>query len=400
MTMDIIFISFWSLNDPLTLSTVFPNIQLLVEHSQINLIHFITIERTNKSTLKKKKITLHQKIIHLPIYERNNYICKALTPLKILYYISSFRKNSISLIIARSSLAAIPAYFANVLFKLKFTVESYEPHSRYMVDNGVWNEFGLKYNFLKLIEEKIETFAFKLYPVSNNFKNSLIEKGVSNEKVSIIPCSVNQSVFAYNPKKREEIRNKLNLTDDCVVAINVGKFGGIYYDTEALLYFQKAKDAFNNFHLILLSPENKNILSKKLLDKGFCESDFTIKHASFIEVPNYLSAADFAFAMIKPTKSSHAMSPIKIGEYYASGLPIVITPNIGDDSDIILTENAGEIINVFGENEFLKIKKILNCINHRNRISNLASNYRSHEVNRINYNRLIEEIEHLEDEEV
>lgn len=391
--MNIIYITVWGIDDPLTLSTVYPNIRILSENPKIESIHLFTVERSNNISAKNNKIVTLEKVKHVPINEKINTLSKALTSIKILKYISKFRNKSKLLIIARSSLAAIPAYIANRLFKIRFIVESYEPHSSYMLHNEEWNRCGLKYNFLKLIEGRIETHAFRLYPVSMNFKKTLIEKRLPIEKISFMPCSVNINEFEFDSIKREEIRSELSLTDDCIVSINVGKFGGIYLDSKAFQLFKEAENNFNKFHLILLSNDKHSIIKEKLKDSGINDDNFTIKNVDHSEVGHYLSAADFAFALIKTTPSSNASSAVKIGEYYASGLPIAITQNIGDDSSIIIKENAGEIIYPNEVNKFEKIKTLVLEKDHRTRISKLASKYRSIDINYKNYNKLVKDLD-------
>lgn len=62
-----------------------------------------------------------------------------------------------------------------------------------------------------------------------------------------------------------------------------------------------------------------------------------------LEVLDYLSAADFTFATVKSAPCRLFCSAIKIGEYWASGLPILPTPGVGDDSAISEAEGGGAV---------------------------------------------------------
>lgn len=64
------------------------------------------------------------------------------------------------------------------------------------------------------------------------------------------------------------------------------------------------------------------------------------------EVPDYLSASDFAIATIKPAPCRLFCSAIKIGEYWASGLPVLVTPGVGDDSAITEAEGGGAVFDL------------------------------------------------------
>jgi hypothetical protein len=59
------------------------------------------------------------------------------------------------------------------------------------------------------------------------------------------------------------------------------------------------------------------------------------------EVPRYMGLADFGLCPVLPTPSKRYCTPIKNGEYWALGLPVVITPLISDDSDLIVEHRAG-----------------------------------------------------------
>ncbi|HEY4651975.1 MAG TPA: hypothetical protein VIG72_11210, partial [Pontibacter sp.] len=87
------------------------------------------------------------------------------------------------------------------------------------------------------------------------------------------------------------------------------------------------------------------------------------------------------FATIKPYPSARYCSPVKIGEYWASGLPVLLTEGVGDDSDIIKNEGGGALFNL-QEPESVKraiwqIQAILQDPTHRQEIPKLAIKYRS-----------------------
>ena len=87
-----------------------------------------------------------------------------------------------------------------------------------------------------------------------------------------------------------------------------------------------------------LKEQNSNLKKQGIdLTRVFIDS---VPHA---EVANYLSASDFAFATIKPTPTRLYCCPVKNGEYWANGIPILLEDGIGDDSDIIKNEGGGVI---------------------------------------------------------
>ena len=77
------------------------------------------------------------------------------------------------------------------------------------------------------------------------------------------------------------------------------------------------------------------------------------------EIANYMGLGDFAITPIKPIPSKRFSTPIKDGEYWALGLPVVITANISNDSDLIEQNEVGAILHTFDEAGYKEvIKKI------------------------------------------
>ena len=105
----------------------------------------------------------------------------------------------------------------------------------------------------------------------------------------------------------------------------------------------------DKFRFLLLSNASDDYLKEKVLK-------FDIQHSTIIklfvnhsEIPRYIGLADFAISPVKPVPTKKYCTPIKDGEYWAMGLPVVITPGISIDSEIIKENRAGAILESFGE---------------------------------------------------
>jgi hypothetical protein len=62
------------------------------------------------------------------------------------------------------------------------------------------------------------------------------------------------------------------------------------------------------------------------------------------DVPEWLAMADFAVNPQRPVPAKRYGTPVKDGEYWAMGLPLVILPEISDDSEVVEKEKAGIIL--------------------------------------------------------
>lgn len=388
--MNIIYISYWGILEGITESTVLPHIKILSEYPVIEKIFLITIERDNKGEVT----TITDKSYHIPV-QSNSRLFPVLGKFIDFFLIPSFLQNicivhQIDTIIARGSMAGSIAYLLSKRNQIPFYVESFEPHSEYMKDSGTWKHYGLKYRIQKYWENKQRLHASGLLTVSNSYTKYLNESLSREIQILTASCAVDLKRFSYNIKDKEFIRKKLGFINDEIVAIYVGKFGGLYYDINNLDIFKTITNSIPNLGVIILTPGKIFSISNKLNELVDSGHKVIIKNVSHCEVPRYLSAADFAISLVKPFKSAKYTSPIKHGEYWANGLPILMTEGIGDERNFLEKEKGGVL---FNENNLMssleKLQEILDDPGHRTRIPELARKYRSFDKVKEAYEKMI-----------
>ena len=345
--MKIVFISYWGLNDGLTASTVLPHVDVLASYEKVEDIFLCTIERDQFHSL-----SLNRKVKHVALrskYPRNIIANKVYDFFFFPRIVARIvRHEKVELVICRGSMAGAIGYRVSKQTGIPFVVESFEPHSTYMAESGVWPRYGLRFLIQRTFEKIICRSATFLLPVANGYAEELISKGVDAKKVHVVPCVVDLKKF--QPGNRKASREKLNLKQDVTIGIYVGKFGGMYYDDEAILIFKKADGVFKNFYLLILTPDNSDSVTQKLLLHGFSQSKFMVAKAPHDQVPLYMIAADFAFATYKKSYSKKFLSPVKVGEYWACGLPVLLTEGVGDDAEIIERNNCGATFSLEKDN--------------------------------------------------
>ena len=387
--MILLYISYWRAADPLTTSTVVTHLSIAAELPHVEKIILVTLE---SRTLPVPSLTI-PKTIHCPLYSANTGVG---TLNQVLDFINQPKKlaqlveaHGAELILAKGVLAGALALKASELCKVPFMVESFEPHADYMVESHEWRKGGLKYFFLRRWERLQMKKAQRLFTVSNNYK-ALLQSEYHVEQVATLPCCVDVNAFSFSEALRKNFRERLQINADEVVGIYAGKFGGIYYDKEAYRVFALAANYFRRFRLIVLTPEAPEKLVPQLMAAGLTREQMEVRFVPHHEVPGWLSAADFAFATIKPAKSRKYCCPVKDGEYWASGLPILLTDGVGDDYQLLQQTQSGAI---FDLNEatlmkgFATIAEILKDSRHRQRIHEIAVQHRSYDITRQLYAR-------------
>jgi glycosyltransferase involved in cell wall biosynthesis len=393
--MNILYIGYWPATDPLTKSVILPRLEFLADIPAVENVIFCSIERHGKQI---QRPVLPGKVVHLPFISedrKNVYVTKFFDFVRLPVFLrETVKKYKVELIIANSPLAGIIGYAFWRLIRIPFVVECFEPHADSMNESGVWTKWDVRYIILKFFEKKQAAHARQLLTVSEHFSNLLLFNKVEPHRIFTVPNGVDLEKFAYNKDDRGRIRLKLNIPPTASVGIYVGKFGGIYYDHEAFLLFASAFKFFgDSFRLIVLTGHAKNEVISRLKSLGIPMGNVIVDFVDHNDVPAYLSAADFAFSTIKPVPIRLYCCPIKNGEYWANGLPILLEPGIGDDSDIIKNEGGGIILEkgVPLNVSFNKLKELLSLGREAvaEMIRPLAYKYRSMEIIKKVYRKIL-----------
>ncbi len=347
MSNRILFIGYWNLDDGLTHSTIFPHLKILKEIPNVEYLHFINTQRETPSVYSLDKID-DISVDYTPVYSKNipfNHLDKVFDFVYVPKLICKLcKKYQINLIIARGAPAGSLAYLATKENKIPFIVESFEPHADYMKAAGEWKSFGFKYLFQKYWEKQQKKYAKALITVAVNYRNCLIEEGVGKDKIFVVPCAVDQNIFYKDKSLRKKIRLELNIPDNVIVGVYAGKFGGLYLKEEAFQIFKEAFEQIKDFHLLLLTNIESSWLNRMIHHYKLPSNRIHLNFVPYSEVNKYLNIADFAFALYRSNHVSQFLSPVKIGEYWACGLPVLITPNLGDEMHWINEKRLGTII--------------------------------------------------------
>ncbi|MDQ3048358.1 MAG: hypothetical protein M3R27_12475 [Bacteroidota bacterium] len=134
-----------------------------------------------------------------------------------------------------------------------------------------------------------------------------------------------------------------------------GKFGGIYLDKEVFDFLRIASEHWNEkFRVLVLTSHSKEEIQGFCKDSGL-DPKYVLQY--FVPhklIPDYIGLGDFAITPVKPVPAKRYCTPIKDGEYWALGLPVVIPAKISDDSGIIYKYKIGSILEELNEEAYKK----------------------------------------------
>lgn len=196
--------------------------------------------------------------------------------------------------------------------------------------NLVYEVHGLPAKF-RLYEKCLYGRVKKIIVITNQIKKILVDKRIAgNEKILVAPDAVDLEKFDKIKMTKKELREELGLPKDKKLIAYIGKLRTKAKEkgvADIIRAFKKlaALDA----NMVFVGGEAESVEQYKALmsDLGLKKEDVVfIGHVPFPEVPKYEKAMDVLVMPFPWTRHyAYHMSPLKMFEYMASGVPIVTT---------------------------------------------------------------------------
>jgi glycosyltransferase involved in cell wall biosynthesis len=165
--------------------------------------------------------------------------------------------------------------------------------------------------------------------------------GCSN--VVVFPSSVDFKTFQIAAKRRYELRKALNFGQSDVVLVYAGGMSH-YQMIPEMLEIWTDLSRLPNINFLLLTnwmPEGSNASLLSLVNRIPRLVHISVPRS---DVPEYLAASDIGFLLRDDDPINTVASPVKFGEYIASGLAVVTSPGLGDISCMVTDRNIGALV--------------------------------------------------------
>lgn len=175
--------------------------------------------------------------------------------------------------------------------------------------------------------------------------------------ITVIPCCLDFEIFERPSKEdRMSARSKLNIAPDAVTLVYLGSLGTVYCFQQMLAFFVVLKQNNPDAKFLLVGKHDAEaVLAKaRAVSPNLGKDDFRYVRCARQDVPYWLGATDLAICFIIPSFSSLGVSPTKLGEYLAVGLPVVCNSGVGDVKAIVEGIDGGVVVDGFDETELRK----------------------------------------------
>lgn len=358
--MNLLILTYWSFKDALIQAYTLPYVRIIKSHLPGNaLIFFVTLEQNSNKINNEDKRVLKSRlkeegIIWMPFTYSPFGVVMMLKWLLIALrlYALLFLKN-IATIHAWCTPAGAIGYFLSKFSGKPLVLDSFEPHAEPMIEAGQWAKDSMAFKLLFELEKRQAKHAKTVIACVPSMKDYALRKyGVDIKNFYHKPACVDFSLFDMRKGKNRALLEELNFCNK-LVCVYAGKFGGSYLTQEVFDFFEVCHGFWGDkFRVLLLSNHPQadiKLWSKNAnLPPDLITQRFVVHH----EMPDYIGLGDFAIVPFVPVPSKRYGSPIKTGEYMAMGLPIVITKEISDDSEMIDKNNLGFVLSTLSDLEY------------------------------------------------
>ena len=259
------------------------------------------------------------------------------------------KRKQIELVHARSHIPALIALRLKRRLGVKMIFDVRGLMAEEYIDAGHWRAGSMAARATKRMEARalnasdgVVTLTDALWTEMQSWP-SLSLQSLAHET---IPCCIDLEAFRFDESARVARRSELNVADRFVLVYS-GSIGGWYMTSEMAAFFAELKRQMPGAFFLWLTQGDRSIVDNAMTTAGLETRDYAVQSVAPADVPSWLSAGDAGIAFYRPGISRLGTSPVKVNEYLACGLPVIVNAGIGDTDSLITREEIGTLVSDF-----------------------------------------------------
>jgi len=208
----------------------------------------------------------------------------------------------------------------------------------YLYSQGqVTGETRVAYEKMLNNDRKMILLADRVFCVSSilaDYNMKLVGGKVNSKKFFLYPGNADERYFYYSEKVRLTARDELGVGDRFVVAYSGGLEMPWHVPDLLFIFFEKISAVTRDTVLLVLSKD-RQVAFDYAAKYGIDDDRIIILSADNRKVHRYLNAADIGTLFRTDDIMNRVSSPTKFAEYLMCGLPVAISPRVGDLSGVV-----------------------------------------------------------------
>jgi len=208
------------------------------------------------------------------------------------------------------------------------------------VDHGTTKEGSIRYRLTHALESYVFKHADAITTICEGLRNDIISRGISGEKITVIPNAVDIDKFNFNTTADDELIEKYKLRNCTVLG-----FIGSFYAYEGILILldalPKILTTHPNIRLLLVGggPQLKQI-KNKIIELNLQNIVIMPGRVAHDLVPRYYSLVDIFVYPRLTMRLTELVTPLKPLEAMAQG-KLVIASDVGGHHELVRNLKTG-----------------------------------------------------------
>jgi glycosyltransferase involved in cell wall biosynthesis len=213
-----------------------------------------------------------------------------------------------------------------------------------LVLRGTVREGGIVHRALTWMERQSFSFSDHILCVSERLVRYVTQTLGGEKATSVIPCCVAPEFFTLNEHRQRALAQSLDLLDKFVV-VYAGSLTSWNLFAPMLDIFTTIHREQRDAHFLFMTSAVDEAESA-FRERGFPKKCYTVMSVPHQEIKNYIALGDLALLLREDNLVNRVASPVKLGEYMACGVPVCITPYVGDLSDLVAQYRTGIVLDL------------------------------------------------------
>lgn len=259
--------------------------------------------------------------------------------------VSAARRASVDVVHARGYVAALIALAVRRFSGARFIFDMRGLWPDEKVDAGHWRADSALYRIAKRCERWFLESADAIVSLTDagvEVVRSLGYRIPSTTIVEVIPTCTDLRRFSPGPRDTALVA-RLGLAGRPVVGC-VGTMSNWYLRQPMLDYLAYLARIFDELIVLVVTHEDPEALRRDAAAAGVPAERFRLTCSGFADMPSHLRLIDIGLFFIKPVLSKKGSAATKLGEFLATGVPVIINDGVGDSGRIVREARAGVVL--------------------------------------------------------
>jgi glycosyltransferase involved in cell wall biosynthesis len=166
----------------------------------------------------------------------------------------------------------------------------------------------------------------------------------------VIPTCTDLARFAPGPPD-PTLAHRLGVAGSPVIGC-IGTISNWYLRQPMLDYLAYLIGRVDKLAALVVTQEDHEALYREAIAAGVPAHRLRLTRARFADMPAHLRLMDVGLFFIKPVFSKRGSAATKLGEFLATGVPVVINDGVGDSGLIVREGDAGAVLADVGRASF------------------------------------------------